>query len=59
MGVYLLNSVCEGHFDCNDLLSSITGSIFVSLIYVCVCIDAPKSVHVTIFFYNFLRTDGA
>lgn len=25
VGVYLLNSVCEGHFDCNDLLSSITG----------------------------------
>ncbi|KAJ9705145.1 hypothetical protein PVL29_003276 [Vitis rotundifolia] len=25
VGVYLLNSVCEGHFDCNDLLSAITG----------------------------------
>lgn len=30
-GVNLLDSVCDGHVDCNDLLTSITGSSILSL----------------------------
>jgi len=40
-GVDLLDSICDGHVDCNDLLTSITGSSILSLfmhVYVCICL---------------------
>ena len=38
-GVNLMDSICDGHVDCNDLLSSITGSSTLSLlacVHICV-----------------------
>lgn len=57
-GIKLMDSICDGHVDCNDLLSSITGSSTLSLsLSPCMCahlcLDMALYMHCV---YTFIMT---